>query len=33
MLETDGDVHHLIADRVHGFSHCAGTSRLQNLAD
>ena len=23
-LETDGDVHHLIADRVHDFSHLAG---------
>jgi error-prone DNA polymerase len=24
ILETDGDVHHLIADRVHDFSHLAG---------
>jgi error-prone DNA polymerase len=24
VLETDGDVHHLIADRVHDFSHLAG---------
>jgi error-prone DNA polymerase len=24
-LETDGDVHHLIADRVHDFSHLAGS--------
>jgi len=23
MLETDGDVHHLIASRVHDFSHLA----------
>jgi error-prone DNA polymerase len=23
VLETDGDVHHLIADRVHDFSHLA----------
>ena len=28
ILETDGDVHHLIADRVHDFSHLAGS--LQN---
>jgi error-prone DNA polymerase len=25
VLETDGDVHHLIADRVHDFSHLAGS--------
>ncbi len=24
VIETDGDVHHLIADRVHDFSHLAG---------
>jgi error-prone DNA polymerase len=24
VLETDGEVHHLIADRVHDFSHLAG---------
>ena len=24
VMETDGDVHHLIADRVHDFSHLAG---------
>jgi error-prone DNA polymerase len=23
VMETDGDVHHLIADRVHDFSHLA----------
>jgi error-prone DNA polymerase len=25
VMETDGDVHHLIADRVHDFSHLAGS--------
>ena len=25
VLETDGDVHHLIADRVRDFSHLAGS--------
>ena len=24
IVETDGDVHHLIADRIHDFSHLAG---------
>ena len=24
VMETDGDVHHLIADRIHDFSHLAG---------
>jgi error-prone DNA polymerase len=30
VLETDGDVHHLIADRVHDFSHLAGSLRSKS---
>jgi error-prone DNA polymerase len=30
ILETDGDVHHLIADRVHDFSHLAGSLRSKS---
>jgi error-prone DNA polymerase len=29
-VETDGDVHHLIADRVHDFSHLAGSLRSKS---
>ena len=29
-METDGDVHHLIADRVHDFSHLAGSLRSKS---
>ena len=30
VVETDGDVHHLIADRVHDFSHLAGSLRSKS---
>jgi error-prone DNA polymerase len=30
VMETDGDVHHLIADRVHDFSHLAGSLRSKS---
>jgi error-prone DNA polymerase len=30
VLETDGDVHHLIADQVHDFSHLAGSLRSKS---
>jgi error-prone DNA polymerase len=30
VMETDGDVHHLIADRVHDFSELAGNLRSKS---
>jgi error-prone DNA polymerase len=30
VVETDGDVHHLIADRIHDFSHLAGSLRSKS---
>jgi len=30
VMETDGEVHHLIADRVHDFSHLAGSLRSKS---